>query len=97
MSRGNAVVILGSTAYTGAMNTTLEPPDQWISLERAAHIAGLSPKTLRHQAAAGKLQTVQPARDLFTTRRWLHEYLTSRDGSRGAQPAPLPADYQAPE
>lgn len=97
MSRRKQVVNISPEAYTRGMDRELEAPDQWISLARAAVLAGLSPKTLRHQAVAGKLKTVQPARDLLTTRRWLHEYLLSRDDSRGAQPAPLPAGYVAPE
>jgi hypothetical protein len=79
------------------MSTMIEPPDQFISIARAAEIAGLSPKTLRHQAVAGKLQTVKLAHDLLTTRRFLHSYLTQRDDSRGATPLPLPEGYQAPE
>ena len=79
------------------MKSAIEPPDEYISIARAAEIAGLSPKTLRHQTVAGKLRTVKPAHDLLTTRRWLHDYLTGRDSSRGGLPSPLPEGYTAPE
>jgi hypothetical protein len=74
----------------------LEGPDQLITIARAAELSGLSPKTLRHQALAGKLRTVKPAHDLFTTRHWLHAYLSSRDDSRGGKAAPLPDGYVSP-
>ena len=79
------------------MPAQLEGPDEYIALARAGQLAGVAPGTLRNQALAGKLRTVKLAHDLLTTRRWLHEYLESRDDSRGAKPAPLPADYQAPD
>lgn len=74
----------------------LEGPDEQITLKRAAELAGLTPATLRQQALAGRLQVAQPARDLFTTRRWLHQYLANRDVRR-KQAAPLPSDYVTPE
>jgi hypothetical protein len=79
----------------------LEPVDQYITLERAAQLSGLSVWTLRNQARSrrsqpARLQAVKLGHDLLTTRRWLHEYLTTRDETR-QQAAPLPADYQAPE
>ena len=97
MSRGNGVDILNSRDYTGDMHEPLEAPDQYISIARAAQLAGLSPVTLRIQVQRGKLHTVKLARDLLTTRRWLHDYLVNRDDSRGAQPLPLPPEYVAPE
>ena len=75
--------------------TDLESPEVYITLKRAAALSGLSPNTLLIQARDGKLKTVQPARDRFTTRRWLHEYLQSRD-TRG-HAAPLPEGYVAPD
>ena len=73
-----------------------EGPDDPITLKRAAELAGLTPATLRQQALVGRLQTTQPARDLFTTRRWLHIYLTTRNPNSPLV-APLPADYRTPE
>jgi hypothetical protein len=75
----------------------LEGPDEMISLARAAEIAGLSPVTLGLQARKGRLQTVKPAHDRLTTRRWLHRYLQSRTGPQGGTPAPLPASYTTPD
>jgi hypothetical protein len=82
-------------------NQGLEPPDTYITLARAAQLSGLSAGTLRVLANPRKgrrprLQTVRPGHDRLTTRRWLHEYLDSREESF-KQAAPLPADYQAPE
>jgi hypothetical protein len=75
---------------------SLEGPDQHITLRRASELSGVKPNTLRIQAIAGKLHTVKPARDLFTTRRWLHEYLTAAsERDKGAR-KPLPDDYVAP-
>jgi hypothetical protein len=73
----------------------LEDPMELISLKRAAQISGVSSITLRLQARNGRLRTVQPARDLLTTRTWLHEYLMSRTPASGRKP--LPPDYVAPE
>jgi hypothetical protein len=78
------------------LTETLEPPDQPISLQRAAAIAGLSPKTLDEQMRRGKLQVLRYGHERLTTRRPLHEYLMAREEGRGHR-APLPADYQAPE
>src|SRR5579871_863594 len=75
----------------------LEGPDEYISLARAAQIAGLSPGTLRNQALKGKLNTVQVARNNLTTRRWLHEYLHAADAAQGGRRKPLPEGYVAPE
>lgn len=83
--------------YVRGMNTRLEAPDAYISIARAAQLAGLSPKTLSVQIWRGKLRTVKLAHDRLTTRRWLHEYLAHRDTSRGGQPAPLPPIYVPPE
>jgi hypothetical protein len=70
--------------------------DQFISIARAAQLSDVSPHTLRNQARAGKLRTQKLGHDLVTNRRWLHEYLVSRNAQRGRTKA-LPADYQAPE
>lgn len=78
----------------------LEPPMQYITMQRASEISGLSPITLGNQARErnGKpprLRTTRLGHTLVTTRAWLHEYLSSRD-TRG-HAAPLPADYVAPD
>jgi hypothetical protein len=74
----------------------LEPPDERISIARAAALAGVSAHTLRTQARRGKLRTGRLGHDLFTTRRWLHEYLMAREQGRGHR-KPLPPDYVPPE
>jgi hypothetical protein len=78
------------------MEKTLEGPDDLITIKRAAQLSGLKPNTLQVQAIAGKLRTVQPARDLFTTRRWLHAYLMDASARDKGRRLPLPPDYQAP-
>ena len=78
-------------AYAWSMKSAIKPLNKYISIARAAEVAGLSPKTV-----AGKLRTVKPAHDLLTTRRWLHDYITGRS-SRGGLPVPLPEGYVAPE
>lgn len=75
----------------------LEGPDEPITLKRAAAIAGMWPASLRQLAIDGKLRTTQPARDRFTTRRWLHEYLTAGRAARPDKATPLPEGYVAPE
>jgi hypothetical protein len=79
------------------MLMVLEGPDEYISLKRAGALSGVRPTTLRVQALAGKLRTVKLARDLLTTRRWLHEYLMAADERDKGARKPLPPDYQAPE
>ena len=88
---------MGKIAYNADMNTLLEAPDQPITLQRAADLAGLNIGTLREQARRGKLGIVRFGHERLTTRRLLHEYLTHRDDRRGGQPLPLPAEYVAPE
>jgi len=71
-------------------------PEELLSLPQAAHIAGLSRRTLQNAihlkyVSARKLHPA--ARDWFVTRGELHRYLMGR---RRARPAPLPADYVAP-
>jgi hypothetical protein len=88
------VTNLACTRYD--MGMELEPVDQFISIARAAQLADVSPHTLRNQARAGKLRTQKLGHDLVTSRRWLHEYLMSRDTQRG-RTKPLPVDYRAPE
>jgi hypothetical protein len=75
----------------------MEGADEFITLRRAAEIAGIAANTLQRQALRGKLQTIKPAHDRFTTRRWLHLYLGGRTGPQGGTPAPLPPDYQTPD
>ena len=75
----------------------LEEPDVYITLKRAGEISGLSPNTLFIQARDGKLKTWQPARDLFTTRRWLHEYLMAASENDKGTRKPLPEGYVPPE
>lgn len=76
----------------------LEAPDEYITLRRAAELCGVAFHTLRVQANRNHLRTAAPkyARDRFTTRRWLHEYLTTRDSSRGGKARELPSWYVAP-
>ena len=71
----------------------LEGPDETITLQRAAEIAGLVPNSLSDAARAGRLQATRPGHDWLTTRRDLHRYLRSR--SRGVV-KPLPPDYLTP-
>lgn len=75
----------------------MEGADEYISIPRAALLAGLAPATLRSQATRRKrsLRTTRiGGRGVVTTRRWLHEYLAQRD-PRGSR-HPLPASYIAP-
>jgi hypothetical protein len=65
-----------------------------ITLREASDLCGLSPETLRYAAWKDRLRAEKAGRDLFTTRVWLHEYLTSRD--RRGRARPLPPDYVAP-
>ena len=79
----------------------LEPPMQYITLQRASEISGVSPVTLGNQARErggkpARLRTVRLGHTLVTTRVWLHAYLESRDARR-KQAAPLPEGYAAPE
>jgi hypothetical protein len=73
----------------------LEGPDEHITLRRATQMSGLSRDTLSHAGHAGRLQMVQVGWHRYTTRRWLHAYLMSRNPESGRKP--LPADYVAPE
>jgi len=80
----------------------MEQPDQYITLRRAAQIAGLSYPTLKAQAkprndTPPRLRVARLGpRTVLTTRRWLHEYLTGRDGTN-THAAPLPTGYQPPD
>ena len=69
----------------------------YITLRRAATIAGLSVATLRAQAQAGKLRTHRIGIERLTTRRWLHDYLTAADAQTRGRRKPLPEGYVAPE
>jgi hypothetical protein len=74
----------------------IDESDGYISLRRASKLCGISSGTLRVHANKGMLRHVRIGGDLRTTRRWLHEYLSTRDETR-QQVAPLPADDQAPQ
>jgi hypothetical protein len=69
----------------------IDESDGYISLSRAAELSGLGAETLRVHAIRGRLCTIRSGRDLLTTRRWLHEYLMTRDETR-EQAAALPPD-----
>jgi hypothetical protein len=75
----------------------LEDPDEDITLRRAAALSGLSKATLHVQARAGKLQTIQPTRIRYTTRRWLHAYLMGAAARDTGKRKPLPPAYVAPD
>jgi hypothetical protein len=94
--------VLPGAAYwylEGSTMTTLEGPDEQITLARAAELSGLSFETLRGGALLGRLKAGRQERAWYTTRRWLHRYLRHRGGSwrSGGHRHPLPPDYQAPE
>ncbi|HWE64790.1 MAG TPA: hypothetical protein VHB98_24010 [Chloroflexota bacterium] len=72
----------------------LEGPDEWISLNRAATLSGVSSMTLRRQVYRGHLRITRSGYAWVTTRRWLHDYLQSRPA--GGQWRGVPEDYQAP-
>jgi hypothetical protein len=76
--------------------TTLEGPDEYITLKRAGALAGMTDANLRMAANAGRLRTVRFGRTHVTTRRWLHAFLITRDDTR-RRVTPLPANYVAPE
>jgi excisionase family DNA binding protein len=69
----------------------------YITLQRAAKIAGLSQSTLKNQIHNKRLQAVRLGHNWLTTRRWLHEYLMEASQRDRGRRLPLPADYQAPE
>jgi hypothetical protein len=70
----------------------LEGPDEPISLNRAAELAGLASRTLRRSAFEERLRAEWSGGKWWTTRRQLHTYLIGR--RRGAV-KPLPEGYQA--
>ena len=80
----------------------MEDPNQYTTLPRAAHIAGLPCPTRKAPARPPDdtppwLQVARVGqRDGLTMRRWLHDYLTGRDETN-THAAPLPEGYQAPE
>jgi hypothetical protein len=78
------------------MDSSLEPPDQYIPLARAGHLSGLAPGTLKQQIYRGKLRAVKLSHDYLTTRQWLHDYLTAADAQTRGTRKPLPPDYIAP-
>ena len=73
----------------------LEGPDDPLSLARAAELSGLGRARVRQLARRGRLQVRRSGQELTTTRRWLHDYLMSRDKTR-RQAAPLPPGYVVP-
>ena len=73
----------------------LEGPDAYIPMARAAQISDLGAGTVRQQALKRRLRYVRIDGRFYTTRRWLHAYLTSRPAMSGRKP--LPAGYVAPE
>ena len=76
---------------------SVEAPDEWITLQRAAEISGVSVGTLRIQARAGKLAAKRIAYTWFTTRRDLHTYLVEASKRDKGARLPLPPNYLAPE
>ena len=94
---GTCLVHVSPMGYRTGMGTSVEPPDRHSTRIRAAALAGVHRGTLRRQVYRKKLRAEKFVRDLVTTRRWLHEYLLSREGSRGARAAPLPEGYVPPE
>jgi hypothetical protein len=75
----------------------LEAPDVYISLTRAAELAGRRFEILRVQAVRGRLRTIKTGGEHLTTRRWLHEYLLRAAPNGSERFLPLPADYVPPE
>jgi hypothetical protein len=73
----------------------LEDPDDLMPLPRAAEIAGLATTSLHGPAYEGRLRTLRDGRRYRTSRRWLHEYLMSRNPVSGRKE--LPPGYVAPE
>jgi excisionase family DNA binding protein len=84
----------GTEPAPPAPTTPLEPPDQLISLRRAAKLGGLTAHTLLQQVRRKRLWAIRPGREYRTTRTALHRYLISR-GPQG-RTSPLPSDYVAP-
>lgn len=72
--------------------------DCHITLEEAALISGLTVSTIRTYANNGRLRTVRMGRRLsMTTRRWLDDYLNSRNRTGpGQPPKALPVGYLVP-
>lgn len=72
--------------------------DALITLEEAARISGLERTSLKGYASRGYLRVMRPnKRSLMTTRRWLHDYLMSRNPDNMGKPSKdLPEDYIAP-
>ena len=90
-AEGNPVgfeILWASERYPAETLTAAEPLGEFISLSQAAAIAGLSPDTLKAQAASKRLRAEKHGRNWVTTRTWLQEYLDNRKhggpGSRSA-------------
>jgi hypothetical protein len=87
---------------TGSVGSPLEPPEELITLQRAAELSGLSERTLRavSYGRRGKEPRLQTRRrgwsNRLTTRRWLHTYLSTRDATF-KQATLLPDGYVAPD
>jgi hypothetical protein len=75
----------------------MEGPEEWITITRAAEISGLAANTLDHQARSGKLRTIHPRYQRYTTRRWLHEYLVAASVHDKGGRKSLPEHYVVPE
>jgi hypothetical protein len=73
----------------------LEGPDEHITIGRAAQISDLDAGTIRQQALNHRLRYVRIDGRFYTTRRWLHAYLTNRPVMSGRKS--LPPGYLAPE
>lgn len=56
--------------------------DEYITLEEASTISGISTSALRTYARTGRLKAIKRGRDWFTTKRWIQEYLESRVWSK---------------
>lgn len=76
------------------MSERLEGPMEWITLQRAGEISGVSPETLRRVAQRGRLRVKKMGPLNVTTRFYLHQYLVSRS-TRG-HTKPLPPGYVVP-
>ena len=70
------------------MTHNTEPPhdyDELISLHEAAEYAGLSVESIRTYANHGRFKAKKIGNMWVTSRRWVDEYLSSRD-TRGRKP-----------
>jgi hypothetical protein len=56
--------------------------DEFITLEQASTLSGLTKNSLRVYALSGRMKAKKFGRDWLTTPRWVREYLESRDISK---------------